>query len=379
MTAGAVNTKGEEVQRELWPKSSNTASDPSATDAGATTRYLGSKARVAGGILDIIGQPESGSTFVDAFAGTGVVAREAAIRGWPVLVNDHLLSSCKLAAANLYCPEHVPFASVGGYEQAIEAINSAAPLKGFIWREYSPASKHHAPAERKYFTEENAAKIDGMRAKIGGWRQEGVLSSHEESLLIADLLIQASRVANTAGTFGCFLRSWNQNALQPIELSTRPLLESYIQVQVLNRDVYEVPSASTDVVYLDPPYTKRQYAAYYHVLETIAHGDEPEVDGVTGLRPWKDKASPFCYSRRALSAIKRLVRTQNAERLFLSYSSQGHVELDSLRESMDQLGEIEVHGLGTIGRYTPNDQAREAGTTVTEFLIEIHKSARRSP
>ena len=44
-----------------------------------------------------------------------------------------------------------------------------------------------------------------------------------------------------------------------------------------------------DTVYLDPPYTKRQYAAYYHVLETLAYGDEPEVSGVTGLRPWEGK------------------------------------------------------------------------------------------
>ena len=34
-----------------------------------------------------------------------------------------------------------------------------------------------------------------------------------------------------------------------------------------------------DAVYADPPYTKRQYAAYYHILETIAAGDRPLISG----------------------------------------------------------------------------------------------------
>ena len=61
-----------------------------------------------------------------------------------------------------------------------------------------------------------------------------------------------------------------------------------------------MPIAESDVV-TRPADTKRQYAAYYHILETIAHGDEPVVEGITGLRPWKSKASDFCYKRRALA------------------------------------------------------------------------------
>ena len=35
-----------------------------------------------------------------------------------------------------------------------------------------------------------------------------------------------------------------------------------------------------DTVYLDPPYTKRQYASYYHIPETIAYHDEPKVEAL---------------------------------------------------------------------------------------------------
>ena len=36
-------------------------------------------------------------------------------------------------------------------------------------------------------------------------------------------------------------------------------------------------ASKPDVVYLDPPYNERQYSANYHVLETIAKYDNPEI------------------------------------------------------------------------------------------------------
>lgn len=35
-------------------------------------------------------------------------------------------------------------------------------------------------------------------------------------------------------------------------------------------------------LYLDPPYNARQYMSNYHVLETIALYDYPELKGKTG-------------------------------------------------------------------------------------------------
>lgn len=341
-------------------------------DAPAT-RYIGSKARLAGSILDLVGQPSGEGVFVDALAGTGVVAREAASRGWPVRVNDHLLSSSRLALANVLACDHVQFAKLGGYPEAIELLNDAPPRHGFINREYSPVSAAHAGVERRYFTEANAAKIDGVRHRIGEWVTAGAVTYMEEALLVADLLVAASRVANTAGTYGCFLRHWQKSALAGLTLESRPLLPVDVGVEVLTRDVEEVPAGPQDVAYFDPPYTKRQYAAYYHVLETIAHGDEPEVGGVTGLRPWRDWASDFCYRRRALSAIVRVLTRTSARRTYLSYSSEGHVDLDELSSALSPHGSVTVHRLGEIGRYAPNESARENGSSVTEFLIELVK------
>jgi adenine-specific DNA-methyltransferase len=47
---------------------------------------------------------------------------------------------------------------------------------------------------------------------------------------------------------------------------------------IFNEDInFLITKTSHDVVYLDPPYNERQYSANYHVLETIAKYDNPEI------------------------------------------------------------------------------------------------------
>jgi adenine-specific DNA-methyltransferase len=338
-------------------------------------RYIGSKARVAAAILDHVGLPDtSAGVFVDAFCGTGSVASEAAQRGWSVRVNDHLLSAALITGARLASHSSVPYGALAGYGNAVEALQGSSARRGFVWANYSPASATHGTHERRYFTQANASQIDGMRATIAEWARGGLLTTTEEGLLLADLILAATRVANTAGTYGCFLRDWTPSALRPIELLARPLSDRDRSYEVLNKDVWDVPFAQQDVAYLDPPYTKRQYAAYYHILETIAHGDDPVVEGVTGLRPWREKASPFCYKSRALEAIASLIRDVGARRVFLSYSSEGHVPLVRLERELAKLGSVAIHRLGDVGRYRPNGAASANGSFVSEFLIELTKS-----
>ena len=180
-------------------------------------RYLGSKTRVLSALASLIGKPGPRTgRFVDAFSGTGVVASLAADLGWVVHVNDHLRCARLLSSARLLTTSDVPFVSLGGYIGVVERLNAVLGVGGFLWREYSPASADRAPRPRQYFTEENARRLDGMRAEIRRWRDQSVVSRAEEGLLLADLMEAASAVANTAGTFGCFLSGWSSNALRPV-------------------------------------------------------------------------------------------------------------------------------------------------------------------
>lgn len=334
-------------------------------------RYIGSKARIVEELMAIIGPRREGDgAFVDGFCGTGVVGSRAADMGWPIRLNDHLSSAVAVSAARLLSAADVPFRRLGGYRNAVGMLNDAEPVQGFFWREYSPAGA----AGRRYFTEENAVRIDAARARLGTWGKDGKLSTAERRLLVADLIAAAGRVASIAGTYGCYLARWTGAALESFTVQQRDLRDASIEHTAYCGDVVDTPIAENDVAYFDPPYTKRQYAAYYHLNETLAHGDEPEVIGKTGLRPWQDRASEYCYKARALGALDILIRSTPAERIFLSYSSEGHVSLDDLCESLGAHFGLTLHEIGPVGRYRPNRSASAAGSKVLEYLIEIDKA-----
>ena len=58
---------------------------------------------------------------------------------------------------------------------------------------------------------------------------------------------------------------------------------------VFNEDINKLIKVKGDILYLDPPYNQRQYATNYHILETIAKYDNPNIHGKTGLRDYETK------------------------------------------------------------------------------------------
>ncbi len=344
-----------------------------------TFRYIGSKSRLIDQITTYIGHPKQGAFFVDAFCGTGVVAEAAADLGWNVRINDSLHSAVISAGARLISADQAAFKKLGGYATVVAKLNAAKPKHGFMWREYSPASVDTCGLERRYFTQENAARIDAMRALIADWVGAGTIDEVEERLLIADLFGALNRVANIAGTFGCFLSKWTSQSQDIIAMRCRDLKKRGVHVEATVGDVFDVPNAAHDLVYLDPPYTKRQYASYYHILETVALGDEPEVEGVAGLRPWKNLASDFCYKTRALQTLSRLVHGLKAQKVLLSYSSEGHICMQDIKSELSKIGTSTMHPLGAIGRYRPNKVASSTASDVSEFLVVVERPTVQTP
>lgn len=336
-------------------------------------RYIGSKARIANEIIKCLGAPTADdSYFIDAFSGTGIVASKAADLGWNIRINDMMMNATVVSEAHLLSEEDVNFSALGGYVEAVKKL-SVARKEGFIWREYSPASALQVGIERRYFNEDNAQRIDGATNLIHAWKREGVISDKEFSLLLATLIFAVNDVANIAGTYGCFLSKWTQQSMNQLNIIPLELRRNAVNYSVSNLDVFQVNSRVCDVVYFDPPYTKRQYASYYHILETIVRGDEPIVEGVAGLRPWKDNASVFCYKTKALKALVKLVISQKADRVLISYSNDGHIQLDEFKKELEKTGYVEITEIGTIGKYRPNQIASSSGSDVNEYLIEYRK------
>ena len=292
--------------------------------------------------------------FVDLFCGTAAVSTAFKRAGWRVIANDQLYW-CSISAAALLLNDDDPtfsglqeiltkperkLLSPSGYETVLNYLNRLPARKGFIYRNYSPAAKTNGPGGRMYFTPDNAGRIDAIRAQIEAWGPR--LTKAERALLLWDLIRAANGVSNIAGTYGCYLKYWKERAKQPLVL-TRSSLNSGSQSHGVfcddaNRFVETVAGA---IIYADPPYTKRQYAAYYHLLETIALGDEPELTGSTGLRPWEEKASDYCYRKRAPHALADLVSKLNCRHFFLSYNEDGQIPHSVILEILKGRGAVE--------------------------------------
>ena len=89
-------------------------------------------------------------------------------------------------------------------------------------------------------------------------------------------------------------------------LAAPQIVHSSYEHEVNMADAGElVPRQECDLLYVDPPYNTRQYCTNYHMLETLAVGDKPEVGGVAGLRPVDGKRSPYSRMGRLKTPLIR--------------------------------------------------------------------------
>lgn len=337
-------------------------------------RYIGSKARIADEILSIISAHSSiEQRFVDGFCGTGIVSSKAADLGFNVLANDMMSCATIMTISQLLSKSDVPFKNLQGYSETIDILNNLDGTADYFTHNYSPESLNNSQYERKYFSVINAKKIDAILNQIKKWFLDNVITENEKNLLLNNLIIATNSIANIAGTYGCFLSKWTAQSKNTLKLECTKLRTNNINFKILNDDIFNMQTEKNDILYLDPPYTKRQYASYYHIPETIVKMDKPIIDGVAGLRPWKEKASVFCYKTKALKALNELVQKQEANSIYLSYSNDGHVKLEDLETSLSKVGKVTTFNLGMIDRYTPNVEAQKNKQIVTEYLLEIKK------
>ena len=349
--------------------------------------YIGNKAQ----LIDRIWRAMRGHLreetkgFADLFCGTASVSHFMRARGFRVTANDSLLLCATFAEAALLTEIPPIFAGLADagllegaahsrYAELLRILNGLPPVEGFMFRTYSPASLDHGASEaRMYFTKKNGGKLDAMRRQIAQWRPH--MTTAEHAFLLVDLVKAANRVSNIAGTYGCYLKDWKSRALHPVEVTESQLSFNGPRGEVFRQDALDLAAqVDAEVIYADPPYTKRQYAAYYHLLETLVAGDEPEVTGSTGLRPWAHAASDFCYRRKAPGALHNLVRNlRGSPDFFLSYNEDGQIHHGEIIEILGERGKVTVHEFA-LRRYKSSNLTHK-GRQVTERLYHVKASA----
>lgn len=345
-------------------------------------RYIGNKTKLLPQIMqateELIGKE---GTVVDLMAGTGSVAFEYRKRGYHVIASDIMTySTCHLITQLLYNapPLFEGIKEVSGvserYGKVLEYLNSLEPKKGYFYNEFSPEGRPaNGSSARKYFSSDNAAKIDSIREKINEWSDTKQITENEAAVLKHTLIMATNDVANISGTYGYFLSDFKKNALDAIRLSevsfdSNPNIDHVI----LQGYAEELSSSiSADLCYIDPPYIKRQYAANYHILETIARGDYPEAIGKSGLRDWWDQHSKLCTKTQGLSSFERIISEMDCPIFLISYSEDGLFSLEQLTDCFKQFGAVVVREID-YNRFKSNQSLLPK--KLKEYIIEVHKS-----
>ncbi|MFR2772287.1 DNA adenine methylase [Clostridium sp. OM05-5BH] len=344
-------------------------------------RYIGNKTKLLPFIMDsterMIGKT---GVVVDLMAGTGLVSAEYRKRGYSVIASDmmtytkwHLITQIMMDREPRFEEVDIPSHHVSKYQAVLDYLNNLEPVEGYFFREFSPGgTPANGTASRKYFSSENACKIDAIRETINKWIASNCLSEQEEAVLKHSLIMAVNTVANISGTYGYYLAELKKNALEPLVLLPVRFSEGNIQnnrvIQGFAEDIAQEITA--DLCYIDPPYIKRQYAANYHILETIARGDYPEAQGKSGLRDWWDQHSKFCTKTKGLQSFEKVISEMNCNNFIVSYSEDGLFPLETLVKLMEKYGDVNVEYID-YNRFRSNQS--QLPLKLSEYMIELRK------
>lgn len=336
--------------------------------------YIGSKYSILDFItssiektLSAYGEKKTPSelVFADLLAGTGVVAGTFKKLGYSVLANDNQYYSYVMLKNMLENGEEL---SAERRQELISAVNAAPEAEGFIYKNYSYGGTEGQEHRRMYFSDENAKKCDGARIFIENEFKNGKITESEYYFLLSSLINSADKFANTASVYGAFLKSLKKSAQKPLIITEVAPVAGEKRGKAYNRNISElIKEVSGDILYLDPPYNARQYCTNYHLLETIAKYDNPEIKGVTGLREYSAQKSDFCTKGKVEQAFADIVKNADFKYIFLSYNNEGLMSFNDIEKIMSKAGKYKVYMREHRRFKADNSRSAKADVTV-EYL-----------
>lgn len=326
------------------------------TKARVSVRYLGSKASTLPTLQRLLSERATPpGTFCDPFGGVAVVGSHFRTHGWTVHSGDILRCAYHFQISRLaiqspplphaVCDE-LGVATPLEFSRYLETL---PPVRSWLHREFSQ--------RRDYLTERNAVQIDAARRELVRLCRLGALSGSAAAYYNACLIASMDRVANTAGTYYAHLKGWHRKALNPfrfllVEPASGPIGSVYFgQASAL------VQRQHWDVLYLDPPHNGRDYAAYYHLPETLATGRRPRPHGKSGVDRAPRPKSEFLSRHTAPSALRSLLYNSSFTTLVLHYTDTGLIDRRELQRILSPYGQVEPFDISATGYSNRGDRA----------------------
>ena len=342
-------------------------------------RFIGCKTLLLDNIKEVIDEkaPDA-KTFCDIFSGTSTVARFYK-KWYEVYSNDLLYFSYVLqrgTVQNDSLPSFKKLKDKKGIADPIDFFNNLSDIemqvipqeKRFFQNTYAPTGG------RMYLKDENALRIDFARITVEEWHRSGLLTDDEYYYLVACIVEGIPFVSNISGTYGAFHKEWERRSHKKYELYRLEVYSNGKNNKCFNEDGVELlKKISGDILYIDPPYNGRQYLPNYHVLETAAKYDYPEVRGVTAQRPYENNKSDFCLKTKVVDAFDELIRNATFKHIILSYSTDGLMKVEEIESIMKKYGKSETFKIYWIPYRRYKSRAQGDKEELKEMLVYIEK------
>ncbi len=344
-------------------------------------RFIGNKTNLLNDIAQVIKEncDSTEKVFCDIFSGTASVARFFKNR-YKIISNDLLYFSYVLQKGTIENNEIPSFKkledrlNIHDVFDYLENIDiKQEKFNKFIYENYSPNKK----CERMYLTSENALRIDFIRNKIEEWRNKELINKNEYYYLLAALIEGVPFVSNITGTYGAYLKQWDKRAFKKFEMIRLNVIDNNVKNQCYNKNSNDlIQEISGDILYLDPPYNERQYLPNYHLLETIARYDNPEIKGKTGIRVYNSEKSNYCIKNKVYSKMEELIKNAKFKHIIVSYNQDGLLSKNDIETILKKYGNKETYKLYEIPYKQYQNKLTKKLDIHYEYLFYISKTSK---
>ena len=319
-------------------------------------------------------------SFFDVFAGTGVVS-EFFMRHYGLDSNSADLSSENRDKKAKQKPRftrfilndflHSNYAIYKGFfgKEVFDNTKLQSIAKSYNVLDFAkiPPNYYTRSFGNLFFSELDSSIIGHIRDDLDTLLRTGQITQKEFYILLTSLIYSADRVANTVGHYDAYRKNI---ALQDrFKFKLIEPLESPCEVEIFREDSnaltreFAKQNRQIDIAFIDPPYNSRQYARFYHLLETLSKNDKPKLYGVA-KKPTPENVSVYCQSK-AKEAFADLVANlaQCAKILLVTYNNTISANPRSnTRMSESQIIEI-LQSHGATHKYEFDFKAFSSGKT----------------
>ncbi len=350
-------------------------------------RFIGNKIKIVDRIYQEIEKRNiNANSFFDCFAGSATVSNYFKSKNFQIYSSDLLYFSYVLQQAYIVNNKEVLFKKLLSilnveYKNLIstplslivEYLNNLPLRKGFIFNNYTPLGTTNLEQGRMYFSDENGMRIDTIREQIEIWEKEKLIDKNEFFILLACLIETVPFFANISGVYSAFQKKWDPRAIKPLKLKEIEFNINNKTNYSYNQDSTELLNIKSDIYYLDPPYNQRQYAPNYHILETIAKNDNPQIKGITGMRSYDNQKSKFCNSKNGLLELEKVAKYGQYKYLILSYNSEGIMPKEKVLSLLSKYGNIDLVEFDYLRFKSNNNGESKTKKYIKEQLYILEK------